>query len=669
MIKEKNIVGRKPAYYWIDLVTALLFSLAIFLLCLFYDGCFYHQKIMFYVSLPVFIAGRSIYLNGFKGKINLDTLIATGAFAAFILSFVNTFFPTIYSPAKTFPFVYYEPAVIIISIGLVSKFILQKPIKEEIIIDRKKLEVKEVRILVEEEEVTIPMESLRVDNVVLVKPGEIFPSDGLLLEGVTEVDESFINRASSIRKYPGEQIIGGSLNKTHDVKIKITQTGSDTLASKLIKLVEERNNVSYEEADAVASKYLPLLLLIALLTFVGWIIINPTEGLLNSLRHAFEVLIIGCPCALAIAIPFALSDGHEKLIKRGILVKDLKLLSVLRKVDTLVVDKSGVLTLGKPEVSEVIWKGDSAKRTKLKSILFSIQRKAEDAFAGAVAEYLSKENPEVLPLEEIEEYEGRGVRATIQGETYYIGTDAFIGMINEGRFFKKEEYIIHEISGLEYFFDDEELQAQVHKLKDSGFTVHLAADSKAVFAIIAIGEGIKKSTTETMRWLKQKNIDVVLMTSDSKESAESLGEKLKLKSVHSEVLPLSKASMIADLQKKGKVVAFAGGGIEDGPALTQSNAAFVLVSGNDVAVENSDAVLLDGDISKISEVIEFSNSIRKVIKTNLLWALLFNIIGVVIATGITVSITGLLLTSASATLLMSLGILGVVLNNLKVKNL
>lgn len=661
----------------IDLLIALAFSLAIFMVCLIFDACSYRKELMFFLALPVVVwAGRRFFAEGARQLVSLkpglDLLIALGAGVAFLVSAVHTFYPNWLNTGKIF-WIYYEPAAIIITLGLTGVFVRRKTLDRSILQLQKNWNVKpEFAIVITEEgEQKIAPENIRPGDILLVKKGGLIPADGKIVEGRSAIDESIFMGSPEAFKFPGETVSACTTNKGSEIKIEAEKVGREMLISKLNEALAQTDfnkEIGLKETNAFAGKYLLFLCIAALVSFTCWLFIS-SAGFSFSLFTALEVLIAGTPCALSIALPFTAGSGLERLLSRGILIKDSDVMERLQKINTLVVDKSGILTEEKHSVSNLIWKGKNEAEEKLKDILYSIEREAQHIHADSFAKYLgAKGATGKLQVEEVEHFDGRGVRARAGNEIYYIGTDSFIGMINHGKYFKSDEYMIHEVSGMEYFFDDEELLEQIAKLREAGKAVLLACDSKAVFAIIGLGEGAKNSTKDSLDEIRKLDVEVILMTSDSIESSEAVAEKLQIKQVVAEVLPFFKADKIREFQQKGKVVAMTGADNEDGPALAQADAGISVVSGNDLPVVNAQAVIVHGGIERIAELLKYGKSWKKKIRSAFFWSVVFNAAGVIIASGILYPFTQTMLTSGIATLVMALGTVAVVLNSLRLRS-
>ncbi|MBX9852941.1 MAG: heavy metal translocating P-type ATPase [Cytophagaceae bacterium] len=675
--KRENIVSQGNPYR-LRLIVAALFSIPVVLLSMVFHEMPYSKEIMFVLTLPViFYSGKDFYINAVKRALhftfNMDTLIALGTGSAFLFSVFNTFFPEYLIVRGLEPHVYYESAAVIITLILLGKS-LEENAKAKAGAEIEKLmglQAKEATMLHEGKEVKVPLENVKIGDTLVIKPGEKIPVDGKVMAGNSFIDESMVTgEAMAVKKIPGDMVIGSTMNTLGYFEMRATKVGSDTMLAKIIQVVQEAQGKKapmQKLADKMSAVFVPMVVLIAVITFILWYLLGPQPSFTHAFVSSITVLIIACPCALGLATPAAIVVGIGRAANKGVLIKDGEALQLLKKTDTLVVDKTGTLTKGKFEVTDVIWKGEHAGKDKFKSIILSLEKKSEHPLAEAIIEYFHKENIKELPVENFETLPGMGIRAKVDGENYYLGNENFIRAVNHGRYLKSEEYIIHEVSGMEYFFDDEDLRIEIKKLREAGRTLVFAADNKAVFALVGLTDVIKDGAEESMQLLNRMGIEVIMMTGDSREAAEVVANKLKIKEVYAEVLPLSKSVMIQNLQEKGKFVAMAGDGINDAPALAQADVGIAMANGTDIAIESSKMVLLNGDITKVAHAIKLSRATLNVIRQNLFWAFIFNIIGIPLAAGILYPVNGFLLSPMIAGAAMAFSSLAVVLNSLRLK--
>lgn len=660
------------------LLVSLLFALPVVMIAMVFHEIPYGNSILFALSLPVILwSGKGFYISAFKKALhktfNMDTLVALGTGSAFLYSIFNTFYPEYLLSRGFVPHVYYEVAVAIIAFILLGKFMEENArVKAGAEIEKLvNLQAKDATIVREGKEYKVPIEQVVIGDVLLIKPGEKIPVDGKVIEGSSYLDESMVTgEVLAVRKTVGDVVIGATINKSGSFTMEATKVGSDTLLSKIIRVVQEAQGKKapmQKLADQISSIFVPIVMAIAVLTFVVWYLLGPQPSFTYAFVSSITVLIIACPCALGLATPAAIMVGIGSAASKGILIRDGEALQLLKKVDTLVVDKTGTLTKGKFEVSEIIWKGDHSYKEKFQSIILSMEKKSEHPLAESIVEYFTKEKVSEIAIEEFESFPGKGIKAKVDGENYFIGNEGFIRIVNHGRYLKSEEYIIHEVSGMEYFFDDEQLKKEIRKLRDSGKTLVFIADSNAVFAIIGLSDMIKEGAAESLKQLQKMNIEVIMMTGDSREAAEIVAGKLNIKEVYAEVLPLSKSDKIRELQEKGKFVAMAGDGINDAPALAQADVGIAMATGTDIAIESAKMVLLNGDIAKIANAISLSRSTLSVIKQNLFWAFVYNIIGIPLAAGLMYPINGFLLNPMIAGAAMAFSSVSVVFNSLRLK--
>lgn len=675
--KDLN-AGEKDNSFRNKLIIALVFSLPVVIIAMAFHHMPYGNYIMFGLSLPVILwSGKDFYISAVKKAVhktfNMDTLIALGTGSAFLFSVFNTFYPEYLLIRNMEPHVYYESAVVIIALILLGKF-LEENARAKAGAEIEKLiglQAKDATILRDGKEYKVPIEQVVIGDILLIKPGEKIPVDGKIIDGSSYIDESMVTgEPLAAKKIAGDIVIGSTINKSGSFTMEATKVGSDTLLSKIIRVVQEAQGKKapmQKLADQMSAVFVPLVILIAVLTFAIWFIFGPQPSFTHAFVSSITVLIIACPCALGLATPAAIMVGIGRAASQGILIRDGEGLQLLKRVDTLVVDKTGTLTKGKFEVSEIIWKGDHAHKQKFQSIILAMEKRSEHPLAESIVDYFSKEKVADVVIEEFESYTGQGIKAKIGGENFFMGNEAFIRIVNHGRYLKGEEYIIHEVSGMEYFFDDEQLKKEIRKLRDSGKTLVFAADSNAVFAIIGLSDTVKEGAAESIKQLRRMNIEVIMMTGDSREAAEIVANKLGITEIYAEVLPLSKSDKIRELQQKGKFVAMAGDGINDAPALAETNVGIAMATGTDIAIESAKLVLLNGDISKIANAINLSRSTLTVIKQNLFWAFIYNIIGIPLAAGMLYPVNGFLLNPMIAGAAMAFSSVSVVLNSLRLK--
>lgn len=672
MPKEDNISGAGKSFLLRkELIVASAFSLALFLFCLLFDGCTEHKRIMFLLTLPVLWAGRAIAYSAFRNLkgafISADLLMTAGAGTAFILSAVQAFRPGQDCDCQN---TYFESVAAIITLTLLGKYLTASAGGEA----RKKAQnalaplPENARMIFEGKEKEVPVARLRPGDQVKVKTGEVTPADGMVTDGTSEVREALLTESRIVRKFPGDMIAAGAMAVSGDLVVKVSKAVKGSLAHKFFSMLRPGRKPGATMADRFTSLYLPAVAAMALSTFAVWAL-GFSDGMARAMILAMEVVVVACPSALAIAVPLARRAAFEKLADKGILVRNFDAMDKMQEVGVVVINRSAVTASGRPAVAEVRWKGDASRRKHFASVIYSMVQWSGSAAEASVAGHFSGRYGAV-PLEvgDVERFEG-GIRAKIGGTTYYWGTEAFIGMVNHGRLFKKEEFLIHEVSGMEYFFDDEALKKEVRKLKDLGLTVYLAADEKAVFAVTGLGEDLRDHAVDMIRSLKDLGMKAVLLADTADVPAQRAAAALGVTEVYAEVLPFAKADIVRRFQEEGKTVAYIGEREEDGPALVQADVSFCLVTGPDAPAGSADIVLQEKALPYISEVVRYSVSMRRVVRSNIFWAAFFSVCGILLASGVLFPLTGITLTSSIAGILQGLGIMAVVASNLKVKSL
>ncbi|MBM3712949.1 MAG: copper-translocating P-type ATPase, partial [Actinobacteria bacterium] len=501
-------------------------------------------------------------------------------------------------------------------------------------------------------EIEVPIEQVLINDTVIVKPGSKIPVDGEIIEGSSSVDESMVTGESiPVDKNTGDKVIGGTINKHGTFKFTAKKIGSDTLLSLIIKMVEEAQGSRapiQQVADRVSGIFVPVVLGIAAATLIIWLAAGSrfmpfsstlTYGMLNFVG----VLVIACPCALGLATPTAIIVGVGKGAQNGILIKNAESLEKLHKINTIIVDKTGTITKGKPEVTDIILSDGSTMDSTL-VLLASLEKNSEHPLAVAITEKAEAKNIVYRKVADFEVIEGKGLKGIIDGMQYYAGNLRLI-----------------EELGLQYEKD------LIDKLSKQGKTPVIFTDEKKVLATVAIADTVKETSADAVKQLHKLGIKVVMLTGDNVNTAKFIAEQVKIDMVFAEVLPQEKADKVKQLQSQGLAVAMAGDGINDAPALAQSDVGIAMGTGTDIAIESADITLLAGDISKIPKALKLSRQTMAAIKQNLFWAFIYNIIGIPLAAGVFFPFFGLLLNPAFAGLAMALSSVSVVTNSLRLR--
>ena len=603
----------------------------------------------FYAGLKLLIKYRTADMN---------TLIAVGTLAAYFYSVVVTIFPSFFIKGGVIPAIYFDTSAIIIVLILLGKYfeILMKGRASEAIKKLIGLQPKIARIIKDGEEIEISISEVDVGDLIVARPGEKIPVDGEIIEGESEIDESMITGESMpVSKKKGDTVIGSTINKFGTFTFKATKIGKDTVLSQIIKMVEEAQGSKapiQRMADLISSYFVPTVIIVAILTFIVWIIFGPSFSALGgpvsggsfafALINFVAVLIIACPCALGLATPMAIMVSSGSSAKKGILIKDATSLEIANKINTVILDKTGTLTEGKPQLTDIIAFNNKDEKEILR-FSASLEQRSEHSLAKAVIKKAKEEKIDFLKVHNFQASPGRGVTGEIEGKKYFLGKIAT------------------------------SLEAKVGKRKESleieGKTVMVLSSSEEVLGLIAVADVLKKESVEAIKKLKEAKIDVWMLTGDNKKTAEAIAKQAGIDKVMSEVLPNQKSEKVQELQKQGKVVAMIGDGINDAPALAQADIGIAMGEGTDIAMESANITLMRGDLMLIPETIEISRKTMRIIKQNLFWAFFYNSAFIPIAAGVLFPFFGILLNPIFAAMAMAFSSLSVVLNSLRLKKI
>jgi Cu+-exporting ATPase len=608
------------------------------------------------IPVMIFVGGR-IFIGAWtkakRGIMDMDTLIALGTGAAFLYSLVATFAPVLLTQNGVNPGVYYETATIIITLILLGKYLEDRARRgtSEAIRKLLGLQAKTARIIRDGKEVDIPIADVQVGDVLLVRPGEKIPVDGEIVEGSSSVNESMVTGESiPVSKHVGDSVIGATINETGSFKMRATKVGADTVLSNIVAVVKKAQASKapiQRLADKVSAIFVPVVIVIALITFGAWIVFGGgMTAFTAALVAAVSVLIIACPCALGIATPTAVMVGTGKGAENGILVKDASALENAHKVTAVVFDKTGTLTEGKPRVTDMILT-EGISEEKLLPAILAIEKLSEHPLAQAIVNDLREKKVTERDANDFEAHRGKGVEANVAGVSVLIGTERFLAEKN--------------------ITVPKDLLQKATNLERLGKTVVFVAHDNTASAIIAIADTLKESAIETVAQLKKLGIEPVMITGDNEDTAAAIASMVGIDRVFARVLPEEKAEKIKELQAEGRIVAMAGDGINDAPALVQADVGIAMGSGTDIAMESASITLLRGDISKILQALKLSRLTMRTIKQNLFWAFAYNALGIPIAAGVLYPFSGILLSPVIASAAMSFSSLSVVLNSLRLK--
>ncbi len=605
----------------------------------------YNNFILLLLATPVqFYAGWRFYKgmwDGLKARsTNMDTLIATGTSAAWFYSVLVVFFPTIFTGET-----YFDASVIIITLVLLGKLLeeIAKGKASEAIKKLMGLQPKTARIMKGDKEVEIPIENVQVDDIVVVRPGEKFPVDGIVVEGESSVDESMITGESMpVTKRKNDEVIGATINKSGLLKFKATKVGKDTVLQQIIKVVQEAQTGKapiQKLADKVASVFTPSVITIAILSGILWFVLG--QNFIFALTIFITVLIIACPCALGIATPTAILIGTGLGAQNGILIKGGEALEVAKKINAIIFDKTGTLTKGEPSVTDVIRLGNVKENEVLR--LAAIAEVGSEHPIGESIVKKAKENNLTIPaVKSYETVSGKGIKVSYLNKKILVGN----------RTFMKENEIVPE------------LEDEIQKLENEGKTTVIVAYGGKVIGLIAVADTLKEFSKDAVATLKRMKIDVWMITGDNERTANAVAKEVGIDYVMAQVLPEEKAEKVKELQEKGAIVAAVGDGINDAPMLAQADLGIAIGSGTDVALETGKIVLIKNDLRDVVTSIDLSKYTVNKIKQNLFWAFFYNAVGIPIAAGILYPFFGLLLSPIIAGAAMAFSSFSVVGNSL-----
>jgi len=588
------------------------------------------------------------------GRANMDSLIGLGTVAAFIYSFAVTAFEEALKPYINVETNYYDVTIIVIAFITLGKYLeARSKIKTGDAIEKLlNLQAKVALVRRDGQEREIPVSEVVHGDLIIVKPGGKIAVDGLIIEGASYVDESMITGESMpTTKTIGDAVVAGTINTTGTFVFKATKVGSETVLAHIIKMVETAQSSKapiQKLADQISGVFVPVVLVFAFVALTTWLLVGTaTLGFAPALSLGLvsfvSILVIACPCALGLATPTAIIVGVGKGAQAGILIKDAATLEKLHKVDTVVVDKTGTLTKGKPEFIS-IQNFSKQSDADLISILASLEQKSEHPIATAIIQYSQTKQWPILAVTNFEALKGKGVRGVINGVEYFAGSTKLV-------------------AGLGLQFDALGLSAQT----EAGQTPVVLATGQRVLAVVMIADALKPEALEAISQLHQKGIKVVMLTGDNQQTAEFIARQLNIDEVVAEVLPEDKLKKIKALQAKGRVVAMAGDGVNDAPALAQADVGIAMATGTDVAIESAGITLLHGDISKLVKAIKLSKMTMTGVKQNLFWAFVYNVVGIPLASGVFYPFLGWLLSPVFAGLAMALSSVSVVGNSLRIK--
>ena len=619
---------------------------------------FFHHLLPIIATYVLFVVGKPYLLGLYRflrfGKANMDTLIGIGTITAYLYSFAITAFEDLLRPFVNVDYTYYDITIVVITFITLGKYLeARSKVKTGDAIEKLlNLQAKTAFVVRNGKEIEIPISDVVLGDNIVVSPGARIPVDGDIISGHSFVDESMVTgEPIPIEKSVGDNVVSGTLNTTGHFIFKATKIGKDTLLAQIIKMVEEAQGSRapiQALADKISSIFVPVVLVVALLSLGSWILIGTqyigfSQALSFGLVSFVSVLVIACPCALGLATPTAIIVGVGKGAREGILIKDAATLQKLHKVDTVIVDKTGTITIGRPVLVDIKNLSD-LEGEKFISILASIEKKSEHPIAHAVVDYAREKKIEIKDVYNFESIQGKGVRAQVDGVEYYVGSVAFI----------KDLAIDFDLPDIEVF-------------TEQGKTPVLFATKDKMLGFVMVSDKVKPESKEAISSLHKLGIKVMMLTGDDKRTAKYIASSVGIDEVVAHVLPQEKLLKIKELQLEGKIVAMAGDGVNDAPALAQADVGIAMGTGTDVAIESAGITLLHGDILKLVKAIRLSKITMRGIKQNLFWAFIYNVVGIPLAAGVFYPIFGWLLSPVFAGLAMALSSVSVVVNSLRIK--
>ncbi len=615
--------------------------------------------IIFILACPVqFWVGAQFYqglVSVFKYRIaDMNTLIAIGTLSAFIYSMAVTFSPGIFEGTTAAAHIYYDTAAMIIILVLLGRYFETKARSRASGAIKKllSLQVKRATIIKDGQQVQIDINEVKKDDMILVRPGEKIPIDGIINSGSSSVDESMISGESiPVEKKAGDEVIGATLNLSGSFKFRVARTGPDTFLAQIVKMVEQAQASKapiQRLADRIAGYFVPVVAGVALLTFLLWFFFGPRPSLTNALIRFVSVIIIACPCALGLATPTAIMVGMGKGAENGIFIRDAGSLEIAYKIMTIVFDKTGTLTVGKPEVREILIFDKAGAKSK-KEILYlaaSSELHSEHPFSKAIVKNAENSGIELTEPTGFRTIPGMGIIAEVDGYRIVKGNKRLFEQ--EGIDSAGYDYVIEKISG-------------------KGETPVLLAIDGVFSGIISLADSLKANAGNVIKELKKMGLKIVLITGDNKYTADAIAKEAGIKRVYAEVLPGQKALKVAQLQEKGELVAMVGDGINDGPALVQSDIGIALGTGTDIAIEAGKITLTGGDLCGVVNAIDLSRKTVRIIRQNLFWAFFYNLLLIPIAAGVLYPFFGIQISPVFAAGAMALSSISVVSNSLRLR--
>ena len=643
-------IARQDAYKSLkkDTVIACVLAALVMLIGMGFNDFPGKGFVLWALATPVvFWCGRRFFKAGFSalrhGAANMDTLVALSVSISYLFSIFNLLLPHVWTSQGLDAHLYFESATMIVAFILIGRLLEERAKHSTTAAIRKLMSLQEKHSL------ACPGDTL------LVKPGERFEVDGVVVEGSSYVDESMLTgEPVPALKQAGEKVYAGTINQNGALSVRVEKVNGDTLLSGIIRMVRDAQGSKapiQKTVDRIAAIFVPVIIGIAILTFLIWLCFGEfTLGLLAMVT----VLVIACPCSLGLATPTAIIAGIGNGASKGILIKDAESLQIARKIDTVVMDKTGTLTEGKPSVVESVWDPlitteDDSRRLNLKDVLYSLEHRSEHPLAVAVC--ASLRGCEDLPVEDFEAVLGKGIAGTVEGTRFYVGNLS----------------LLHEVLGDIPEASNPMVADSIEPWMDAGYTIALLFDKVKVYAVLALSDELKGTSVQAVKGLSAQGIDIHMLTGDNEVAARHIAFVAGIPHVTSHILPQGKAEYIKELQNSGKRVAMVGDGINDSAALAQADLGIAMGRGSDIAIDTAQVTIVSSDLSKIGELIHLSKRTVRIIRENLFWAFFYNLLAVPVAAGIMYPFTGFLLNPMVAAACMALSSVCVVTNSLRLR--
>ena len=635
-------------------IWAIILSLPVVVIGMFFMDMPYANEIMFIFSTPVLLwLGKDFFINAWKQakhrSANMDTLVALSTGIAYLFSVFNMLFPEFWHHRGLHAHVYFEAAAVVIAFILLGKLLEEKAKGNTSSAIKKLMGLQPKTVIIIQPDGTekhTAIDEVNAGDIILVKPGEKIAVDGIVTAGSSYVDESMLSgEPVPVMKKENEKVFAGTINQKGSFQFKAVKVGKETMLSQIIKMVQDAQGSKapvQKLVDKIAGIFVPVVMGIAILTFVTWLVLGGDNGIVQGLLAAVTVLVIACPCALGLATPTAIMVGVGKGAEKGILIKDAESLELAKKVNAIILDKTGTITEGRPEVIGIQWlNGDDTA----KNILLSIEKQSEHPLAEAVVKHLGGVQATTLSL--FDSITGKGAKANHNDETYFVGNKRLLAENN--------------------ISIGEGLRQQAVEWGNQSKTVVWFANSSQVLAVIAIADKIKETSVQAIREMQEMGIDLYMLTGDNEATAKAIAQQTGIKHYKAEVLPQHKADFVKELQQQGKVVAMVGDGINDSTALATADVSIAMGKGSDIAMDVAKMTIISSDLTKIPMAMRLSKQTVATIKQNLFWAFIYNLIGIPVAAGILYPVNGFLLNPMIAGAAMALSSVSVVSNSLLLK--